>query len=533
MNDKSIATSQLNALKKKLDTAIKSRTTLEDDFKNQSTMLIQFIGKLSQVCKGIDLELDNRLAKLRVLLSKSAPLCDIEGQIKLISKLLEQHSSSNDKNIRDIHEQFIISGKALQKSKGLPAKLRRDLRSLLSESAESKDALVQYIEPLIQLLSFYDKLLQTSKVSIEMDDSTDKANQASPQDNDENNNVVDQKVIKEFSDLLSSLISTDTHSKQLAKIKSSLTNEISNDKLLHSFLDTFNLLIDEFKQERNTAKTFLSTLSKTLTTVQTAVKNTLSTTEESKKKNNQLNLQLQQQITDMTGTVEIATSLSEIKIDINEKLQNIAGTLEEKSNFEQAQNKKLAKQLKDMESKVSKLETQSNSFEKRLQEQQIKSMQDALTKLHNRAAYDEHFAKEMVRYHHKKFDLAIVVIDLDDFKRINDTYGHTAGDKTLQVIAKTLKKQLPSDAFIGRYGGEEFVILFSGLNQSDLVRELNALRKYIARLPFKFKNTKVSITTSIGVSHVKPQDNVHIAFERADTALYQAKEKGKNKVVYL
>jgi len=160
-------------------------------------------------------------------------------------------------------------------------------------------------------------------------------------------------------------------------------------------------------------------------------------------------------------------------------------------------------------------------------------MQDALTKLDNRAAFDDYFAKEIVRYHHSNFDLAIVVIDLDDFKRINDTYGHTAGDKTLQVIANTLKKQMDKDIFVGRYGGEEFVLIFSNINKGALMKKLESLRAKVASLPFTFKSNKVSITLSMGASHIKNDDNVHIAFERADTALYQAKEKGKNNVVYI
>jgi diguanylate cyclase len=125
------------------------------------------------------------------------------------------------------------------------------------------------------------------------------------------------------------------------------------------------------------------------------------------------------------------------------------------------------------------------------------------------------------------------VMDLDDFKRINDTYGHTAGDKTLQVISSTFKKHIGNDAFIARYGGEEFVLVFSGISQKSLVEKLNTLRLQVAKLPFKFKNNKVTITLSIGASHVQNDDNVHMAFERADGALYQAKEKGKNTVVYL
>ena len=301
---------------------------------------------------------------------------------------------------------------------------------------------------------------------------------------------------------------------------------------MDSFLETFNVIIEDFQDERKTAENFLSTLSETLLTVKEAVKSTLSSTQNGQDQQNLLNAQLNKQIVEMTSTVSKATSLDDIKVGINQKLQLIAGTLEEKTTLEHQSQQTLEAQLNAMTQKVFLLEKQSLSFEKRLHEQQLKSMQDALTKLGNRAAFDEYFAKEMVRFHHNPFDLALVVLDLDDFKRINDTYGHTAGDKTLQVIANTLQNKLDDNVFIGRYGGEEFVLIYSGIKKEQLISELNALKNHISRLPFKFKNNKVSITMSIGASHITTDDNIHVAFERADQALYKAKEQGKNQVVY-
>ena len=185
-----------------------------------------------------------------------------------------------------------------------------------------------------------------------------------------------------------------------------------------------------------------------------------------------------------------------------------------------------------MATKVAILEQQSQQFAKELAEQHRKNMYDALTKLHNRAAFDEYFTLSMVRFHNKPFDLALVVMDIDNFKNINDTYGHTAGDKTLQVIAKTIQKQVSKSGFVARYGGEEFVIIYKHTKKSALVNELNLLNKHIAHLPFKFKNTKVSITLSMGVTHITQGDNIHTAFERADEAMYKAKSQGKNQVIY-
>ncbi|MCI2284056.1 hypothetical protein L3081_12455 [Colwellia sp. MSW7] len=106
MSTKTVADKQSQALQSKLNAAIASRASLEEDFKTQSSMLIEFINKLSQVSKGMDIKLDNRLAQLRGLLTTSAPIADIECKINEISKLLQNHTVTNAQNITQLHKQF-------------------------------------------------------------------------------------------------------------------------------------------------------------------------------------------------------------------------------------------------------------------------------------------------------------------------------------------------------------------------------------------------------------------------------------------
>jgi len=532
MSNNSAANKEIILLKKKLDLAITSRADIETDLKSQSSLLIKFIEKLSLVSKGMDITLDNKLAKLRLLLKKAAPLADIEAQIKSTSLLLQKQSQINVTNLTQLHERFHVAGLALQKVNGLPTELRRKLRGLITDSKDPKDAILQYVPLLSQLLEFYDTALST-KMSTTAISAPALTQHNATQKPIEMNDSAELKYIQRFETIIASLVVSDKHAKNILNIKSQVDEDMSNNKLLNSLLSVFDVIIEDLNDERNTAKVFLSTLSETLSTVQSAVKTTVSSCEESQSLHSSLNEQLQSQIVDMSTGLDKATSLADIKADINTKLRVIAGTLEKKTTFEREHQDALQGQLASMTEKVDLLEKQSKSFEKRIQEQQAKSLQDALTKLNNRAAFDEYFDREIVRFHNKKFELAIVVMDLDDFKRINDTYGHTAGDKTLQVISSTLRKHIGDEAFIARYGGEEFVLIFSDINQADLLEKLNKLRLQVAKLPFKFRDSKVTITISMGASHIQQNDNVHMAFERADSALYKAKEKGKNNVIYV
>ncbi|NMP33290.1 diguanylate cyclase [Thalassotalea sp. M1531] len=529
MSEKSVIQNQLKQLKTKLDASINARSQIEDDFNKRSILLTEFIAKLSRLCKGLDLELDNRLAKLRALLKKAAPLPDIEKEITNLSKLLNKQASKNENNIRNMHNEFHQAGAMLQKAKGLPPQARRELRSLLTENTESKDALIQYVPKLSELLSIYSEVV-AAKDNIKV---SGKDFAATNGNSAHTNNIDLASYINKFISILNGITLSDKQQQKLNKLKSDFANSSSMDEtLLSKIVEVFNIVAADMEQERKTAKTFLSTLSGALSKVQRAVKSTITDSDEQKELHEKINQKLTIQIGEMTSVVESATSLTEAKAELNDKIEGIAQTVEAKSLNELEYFTSLEQQLKTMQLKVIELEKQSQTFEKRLIEQQQKSMLDALTKLNNRASFDEHIAKQMVRYHHKPFELAIAVLDIDDFKRINDTYGHTAGDKTLQVIASTLVKSLDDNVFIARYGGEEFVLVFDSLSYGDLMVALDSLRNNIAKLPFKFKNNKVSMTTSIGVTHIRKGDNIHKAFERADQALYQAKNKGKNQVIY-
>tara|TARA_R110000765_G_scaffold62813_1_gene122184 strand:- start:3579 stop:5222 length:1644 start_codon:yes stop_codon:yes gene_type:complete len=546
MSENSVADKTIKDLKSRLKSAVISRTELENEFSAQSALLTGFIGKLSQACKGTDILLDNKLANLRSTLKTATSFKDFEKDIKTISTLLRQYSLKNDKNRIEIHDQLSNSSTGLQKSKNFPKESRRQLQTLITKAEEGHGSLIQYIPLMSEIIVFYESIIHSQiKLAGEKSQTTntskpvalDKINHVEVKAELESNTAATQQeapkeLLGRFSSILNTLVISKKHKANVSKIKSSLHGQISNQNLMTECLNVFDFMIEDLEQERSRAKVFLSTISETLTSVQMSVTATIATSSESNDQHAAINLELTEKIKEVSIGINDAGSLTEMKVDVNDKIQQIAKTLQNKAELENSQNIELNEKLNSMSAKVEKLEQQSKIFEKRIQEVQAKSFQDALTKLANRASFDEFFAKELVRFHHKQFDLAITVIDLDDFKRINDTFGHTAGDKTLQVIADTLTKVMGNDVFISRYGGEEFVLIFKDVDKITVMNRLNMLRKKVASLPFTFKGTRVTITLSIGVTLVQRDDIVHSAFERADTALYRAKHEGKNKVVY-
>ena len=161
-----------------------------------------------------------------------------------------------------------------------------------------------------------------------------------------------------------------------------------------------------------------------------------------------------------------------------------------------------------------------------------RATRDALTGLWNRATILEFLTGEMEQVRKNGTVLAVAVIDVDYFKRINDTFGHAGGDQVLKELALRLRAMLRSRDSLGRYGGEELLVVMPGLAREDRGTLMDALRASISAVPFAAGLAELHVTVSIGVAwmnstHETPDDLIR----RADAALYEAKAAGRNRVV--
>jgi len=240
---------------------------------------------------------------------------------------------------------------------------------------------------------------------------------------------------------------------------------------------------------------------------------------------------LRESMSVMRTSVDGATELDQLKAQVSSNLDQVVSTMDRHKLAEQQREEALTEQLNTLVERVKRMEQESEVAEKRIEEQRQRALRDVLTQLPNREAYDLRLHQEFERWKRYQRPLALVVCDIDFFKRINDGYGHLAGDKVLRIIAKTLAKRLRETDFIARYGGEEFVILMpeTGTEQSLLVAE--GIREAIATCPFHFKDEKVEITMSFGVTEFIDGDEPESGFARGDKALYAAKEGGRNRCV--
>jgi len=158
------------------------------------------------------------------------------------------------------------------------------------------------------------------------------------------------------------------------------------------------------------------------------------------------------------------------------------------------------------------------------------SNSDPLTEIYNRRYFMQAVENQMIRVTRMNSESFIIIFDLDNFKNINDKYGHQSGDIVLQeVAARTVSVLRPYDIF-ARYGGEEFIIFVADINQESVVFLAERIRKSIANMEIKVLNANITITASFGIAAAAPVNDLTNAISFADSALYIAKQEGRNRV---
>lgn len=158
------------------------------------------------------------------------------------------------------------------------------------------------------------------------------------------------------------------------------------------------------------------------------------------------------------------------------------------------------------------------------------AMEDPLTGIGNRKALNKALARELAVARRHGHPLCVMMADIDHFKRINDTYGHEAGDIALQAIARAMEGALREMDGVFRYGGEEFTVVLPAteINSASMVGE--RLRKAVAAIECHYNGCTLPLTVSIGVAQAVDGDNASNLINRADSALYQAKDSGRNRL---
>jgi diguanylate cyclase len=341
---------------------------------------------------------------------------------------------------------------------------------------------------------------------------------------------IEQEISTMLTNLLAQLVIPARYNDQLNDLKNKLISKLHRYELVPLLEQVIHLVIDALGDGQEEFEYFLQGLDQRLETIQQLVNNA------SKGQINRSDTRLvfegllEGQVDSIRSVVNSENDLSQLGHSISEHLGLIIQAMQTFSSEEFHRETELNEQLRHMQLKLDDMEKLAESAQYAIEEQRKKAMHDSLTGMPNREAYQQRLEQEVKRIERYGGKLSLMVCDVDLFKRINDAYGHLAGDKVLKIIANSLQRNLRSTDFIARFGGEEFVALMPETSTSEAKIVAEKMRINIEESPFNFKKEPVQITVSFGISEFAEGETAAEVFSRADKALYKAKENGRNQV---
>lgn len=491
--------------------------------KHQVANLSEFIIRLTKVYDGGFPEIDTKLHTLRNHLKSSANWLYAENTISELTGPVLKHADALRAFNHDTISQLEIFANHLLNSDATDVEFKQLVNDYISE-INGNSLNIEFISArLRQGIDLFNDLVDKQS------DETD----TSVLTDDEITRQLHDKICLEFKELINQLLSTTPDDQTLRDIAIQLNSGLSRQELMQCCLVILRTLTDELLQERKQAERYVVGLQKSLTGVGQKVESSIKASQEQYQIKLDHSRQLRAQIDDFGIEVHNALDLAILKQQANEMLDKMASTLTKREACDKDEQVSLMELLSGLKSQLTTLERETESYKQRLLEQKYHSYRDSLTQVPNRNAYNERVELEYRRWKRHQHPLCLAVVDIDHFKNINDHFGHSAGDKTLQVIAKNISKCLRTTDFFARWGGEEFVVLLPQTPLDQIRKPLETIRKQIQKIPFKFRERAVTITASIGATDFVSGDSIVTAFERADKALYEAKNSGRNRCIII
>jgi diguanylate cyclase len=237
------------------------------------------------------------------------------------------------------------------------------------------------------------------------------------------------------------------------------------------------------------------------------------------------------QIGGLRRDVEDTRDLAAIKSKVQSRLDAVAVALQDFRVNEERRAAEDEKRAAELSAEVLQLKVRTSELTDLCAAQETRLMVDSLTGAHSRYAYEERLAEEHQRWERHGQPLSYVIIDIDRFKLINDRLGHDAGDRLLRAVAELLTRYKRAEDFVARLGGEEFVLLLPATPLAAAVGVANKLREAVEAATFQHKGRREPVTISGGVTEFRSGDTPSVVYDRADRALYRAKEEGRNRCV--
>lgn len=522
----------------------------ENRWQAVEAVLKQGLTRVALAAQGLDATLDDDLATLRKTLRKDIDLNHLESVVADLTQSVKRlDDQRNDKTTTHSPQDLLTHW---LDSLSFPEPLNARIK-LLRQQIDSTNNLTEMEAPLRELAELVNEALQHEEhptqnsghgggffsrlFGSDSDHSANQQTQASEAENatektSANKPATSQPQIGDFCiQLLDTLSLPPELTDQVESLKDKLGEGLSDRSVapaLTAIANIISAMRQQMEQENKELQAFLHQLGDNLKEIDQNLFGAQSSQKESMSSGREFDAVVHAHVKDIQTTVESAPESSELKQQIQGRLDAIRKHLDEYRETEETRQQHLEAQLKHLNSRVHGMENEGEKLRQRLEEKHEQAVRDPLTGLHNRLAYDERVMQEFARWKRYGQSMVLMMIDVDHFKKVNDTYGHKAGDKALVLIADQLRNHLRESDFLARFGGEEFVVLMPETDLDSAVVAAEKLRAAVEECQFHYQNAQVNITVSAGLAQLRKDDNSGSLFKRADEAMYRAKEAGRN-----
>ena len=471
--NKGVAASKLKkAIDEVADSILGLDALREKKKKESSKQLNDFIGKIKPAGK-----IEKKLSKIAIKASQASSAKEISPLMNDLAELLVYGLSLADKN----------------RDKGF-------LSSILSKKEESNDVAPAPKETIEQ------------SISIE-------------------SNLNLENAVKSLVSLLEKMVLPEDLQLDANLIKGQLSQPVDENIFLTSLERTVGItsdILNRVKKEKSEIEEFLKQLTERLHELDNDIRETARIRELTHQHGMKMTEGMKTEIQTIEHGIVNINDFSELKTAIQSRVILLRNHVDTFILSEGEKDQEASAIIEQLKQQVKTMESETEELKEQIEKERQQTLRDALTEIPNRLSYDDRLELELANYRRNKSPFVLVVWDIDFFKKVNDNYGHAAGDQVLKLVASILNKNMRETDFIARYGGEEFVSILPATDIKAAQLVTDKLRETIAESNFHFREEAVHVTVSAGFAEAKENEDGENLFIRADKALYKAKESGRN-----
>ncbi len=475
--------------------------------------------KVSFAAAGIQKQMDIELQKLRELIRADAIEDDIHEQVENIARALRAIDEESQSQRANLSYEELLENLQMLLSAELPD-LQNKIDKIISKGANH--TLMYTLQKLVNITPHPEKNSSSSGIFGKLFKSSE-TNESDPAE-------LVEKVSQTINKLLGQLHIPENLNEKIEFIY----DELKSLNTLQEFPPIMEaisaIVLDLTFEDQLRFESFLKQLGQKLDFVQQMIENTSIIQSKNNEAASELNKEMRDHVQQLHANIKHANSLTDLQESVQGRLEKVISALDtfngSRETFVQNNNK----QITTMSQKLFESRNDIKMLEQQLKDQQQLAETDMLTRLPNRYAFQRRMEDEHIRWRRYRHPVAICIADIDHFKKVNDSYGHSVGDSVLLQIATMLHDGMRDSDFIARYGGEEFVIILPETTLTKATKAINKLRLKMAEHSFDLEGNEFNVTVSFGVAEFEEDDDINDVLKRSDNALYRAKEKGRDQV---